>query len=74
MWSQPTENSITLNTNVAHCCTLTSLLLFSRAGVQDHSVSWKTKFQFQCKMSADPTTGILDPCILRISVRKVIAF
>nr|XP_039269401.1 protein FAM102B-like isoform X1 [Styela clava] len=41
-----------------------------RADVQDHSVTWKSKFQFQCKMSADPTTGVLESCTLRISVRK----
>lgn len=41
-----------------------------RADVQDHSVEWKNKFQFQCKMSADPTTGVLESCTLRISVRK----
>jgi hypothetical protein len=24
-----------------------------------------------CKMSANPATGLLDPCIFRVSVRKV---
>eukprot|EP00062_Callorhinchus_milii_P014914 gi/632964563/ref/XP_007898458.1/ PREDICTED: protein FAM102A isoform X2 [Callorhinchus milii] len=28
------------------------------------------KFNFICKMSANPVTGVLDPCICRVSVRK----
>lgn len=27
-------------------------------------------FQFPCKMSANASTGVLDPCILRVSIRK----
>ena len=38
--------------------------------VSNHSVFWEQKFQFTCKMSANPLTGVLDPCIIRISVRK----
>ena len=32
---------------------------------------WGAKFPFVCKMSANASTGLLDPCLLRISVRKV---
>jgi hypothetical protein len=47
-------------------------LLFShREEVQDHAVRWGAKFEFVCKMSANASTGVLDPCILRVSVRKV---
>ncbi|XP_075792763.1 EEIG family member 2 isoform X2 [Pelodiscus sinensis] len=42
----------------------------SREVVQANSVHWKKKFLFMCKMSASVTTGILDPCICRVSVRK----
>ncbi|XP_038268230.1 protein FAM102B isoform X3 [Dermochelys coriacea] len=42
----------------------------SREVVQANSVHWKKKFLFMCKMSASATTGILDSCICRVSVRK----
>ncbi|OCT65458.1 protein FAM102A-like [Xenopus laevis] len=42
----------------------------SREEVQENCVRWKKKFTFVCKMSANPATGVLDPCICRVSVRK----
>ncbi|XP_023843062.1 early estrogen-induced gene 1 protein isoform X1 [Salvelinus sp. IW2-2015] len=42
----------------------------SREEVQQNCVRWKKKFSFVCKMSANPTTGVLDRCICRVSVRK----
>ncbi|XP_050544662.1 protein FAM102A isoform X2 [Daktulosphaira vitifoliae] len=42
----------------------------SREEVRDHAVRWGAQFEFICKMSANASTGILDPCNLRISVRK----
>ncbi|KAG7480545.1 hypothetical protein MATL_G00057320 [Megalops atlanticus] len=42
----------------------------SREEVQENCVRWKKKFSFVCKMSANPNTGVLDPCICRVSVRK----
>lgn len=42
-----------------------------RQEVQDHTVRWGAKFEFICKMSANASTGILDPCAVRVSVRKV---
>jgi hypothetical protein len=53
------------------------LLLFfigwtlDREEVQQHTVRWAAKFPFVCKMSANASTGVLEPCLLRISVRKV---
>ncbi|XP_075041277.1 early estrogen-induced gene 1 protein isoform X2 [Mixophyes fleayi] len=44
--------------------------LSSREEVQENCVRWKKKLNFICKMSANPTTGVLDPCICRVSVRK----
>ncbi|XP_006745057.1 protein FAM102B-like [Leptonychotes weddellii] len=41
-----------------------------REVVQANCVHWRKKFSFMCKMSASATTGILDPCIYRVSVRK----
>ncbi|XP_052448772.1 protein FAM102A-like isoform X2 [Carassius gibelio] len=42
----------------------------SRQEVQENCVRWRKKFSFVCKMSAIPATGVLDPCICRVSVRK----
>ncbi|XP_026468611.1 protein FAM102A isoform X2 [Ctenocephalides felis] len=42
----------------------------TREEVREHSVRWGTSFQFVCKMSAPASTGVLDPCVLRVSVRK----
>uniref|UniRef100_A0A0A9XWC6 Protein FAM102A n=1 Tax=Lygus hesperus TaxID=30085 RepID=A0A0A9XWC6_LYGHE len=42
----------------------------NREEVQDHKVKWGAKFEFVCKMSASASTGVLDPCMLRVSVRK----
>ncbi|KAM6454375.1 EEIG family member 2 isoform 2-T2 [Liasis olivaceus] len=38
--------------------------------VQANCVHWKKRFSFICKISASASTGILDPCICRVSVRK----
>lgn len=38
--------------------------------MKNHTVKWDQTFPFLCKMSANASTGILDPCIVRISVRK----
>ncbi|KAI5089275.1 protein FAM102A [Silurus meridionalis] len=43
----------------------------SRQEVQENCVRWRKKFSFVCKMSANPTTGVLDPCVCRVSVRKL---
>ncbi|XP_035750370.1 protein FAM102B isoform X1 [Egretta garzetta] len=42
----------------------------TREVVQANCVRWKKKFLFMCKISASATTGILDTCICRVSVRK----
>ncbi|XP_075278346.1 EEIG family member 2 isoform X6 [Opisthocomus hoazin] len=42
----------------------------SREVVQANCVRWQKKFLFTCKISASATTGILDTCICRVSVRK----
>ncbi|XP_044258634.1 uncharacterized protein LOC123007411 isoform X2 [Tribolium madens] len=42
----------------------------SREEVRDHKVKWGANFSFPCKMSANASTGVLERCILRISVRK----
>uniref|UniRef100_A0A8V0YDF8 EEIG family member 2 n=1 Tax=Gallus gallus TaxID=9031 RepID=A0A8V0YDF8_CHICK len=42
----------------------------SREVVQANCVRWKKKFIFMCKISANATTGVLDTCICRVSVRK----
>uniref|UniRef100_UPI003AAB1963 EEIG family member 2 isoform X4 n=1 Tax=Centroberyx gerrardi TaxID=166262 RepID=UPI003AAB1963 len=42
----------------------------SREPVQANCVRWRKRFSFPCKMSASAGTGILDPCVCRVSVRK----
>lgn len=44
----------------------------NREEVLQHTVRWGAKFPFVCKMSANASTGLLEPCLLRISVRKVL--
>lgn len=39
--------------------------------VDDHCVKWNKTFNFQVKMSANASTGLLDTCTLRLSIRKV---
>lgn len=38
--------------------------------MRDHKVQWDAKFAFPCKMMANATTGVMEKCILRISIRK----
>lgn len=42
-----------------------------REPVQANCVRWRKQFSFPCKMSANAGTGVLDPCVCRVSVRKV---
>ncbi|XP_072295044.1 EEIG family member 2 [Eucyclogobius newberryi] len=42
----------------------------SREQVQANCVRWRRRFSFPCKMSANAGTGVLDPCVCRVSVRK----
>ncbi|XP_038045559.1 protein FAM102A-like [Patiria miniata] len=44
--------------------------LTSREEVSDHSVKWGATLSFTCRMSANASTGILEPCHCRVSVRK----
>ena len=50
-----------------------SLCLFFpyREEVQENCVRWRKRFSFVSKMSANPHTGVLDPSVCRVSVRKV---
>lgn len=58
MWLRFAENS--------------SVLIRSyREPVQANCVRWRKRFSFPCKMSASAGTGVLDPCVCRVSVRKV---
>ncbi|XP_068628685.1 uncharacterized protein [Battus philenor] len=42
----------------------------SREEVQNHAVRWNAQFSFVCKMCANANTGVLEPALLRVSVRK----
>ncbi|XP_076455154.1 EEIG family member 2-like isoform X1 [Babylonia areolata] len=41
-----------------------------REDIRSNCVRWNTEFNFPCKMTASANTGVLDPCVCRISVRK----
>lgn len=42
----------------------------SREEVHENCVRWRKRFTFVSKMSANPQTGVLDPSVCRVSVRK----
>nr|XP_029713777.1 LOW QUALITY PROTEIN: uncharacterized protein LOC109400987 [Aedes albopictus] len=44
----------------------------NREEVKNHTVKWRQKFEFPCKMTSNASTGVLDPCTVRISIRKEI--
>lgn len=44
--------------------------LSSKSEVREHKVVWNEKINFQCKTQANASTGILNECYLRFSVRK----
>jgi len=44
--------------------------LSSKSEVREHKVVWNERLSFQCKTRANASTGILDECYLRFSVRK----
>ncbi|MEQ2288155.1 hypothetical protein AMECASPLE_019922 [Ameca splendens] len=41
-----------------------------REEVHQNCVRWRKRFTFVSKMSANPHTGVLDPSVCRVSVRK----
>ncbi|XP_037633967.1 protein FAM102A isoform X2 [Sebastes umbrosus] len=43
----------------------------SRQEVHENCVRWRKRFTFVSKMSANPHTGVLDPSVCRVSVRKL---
>ncbi|XP_067865636.1 early estrogen-induced gene 1 protein-like [Heterodontus francisci] len=44
--------------------------LSSREEVQENCVQWWKESRFMCKMTASTVTGVLDPSVCRVSVRK----
>ncbi|XP_072935394.1 uncharacterized protein [Epargyreus clarus] len=42
----------------------------SREEVRQHAVRWNASFVFVCKMCANANTGVLEPALMRVSVRK----
>ncbi|KPI95319.1 Protein FAM102A [Papilio xuthus] len=44
--------------------------LIKKEEVCNHSVRWNAQFSFVCKMCANANTGVLEPALLRVSVRK----
>ncbi|CAI4227369.1 unnamed protein product [Auanema sp. JU1783] len=44
--------------------------LTERVEVVSHSASWSHRSSFSCRISSDPTTGMLEKCLCRISIRK----
>ena len=42
---------------------------YFRMEIQNHRVEYKAQFKFPCKMNASATSGILETCKCRISIR-----
>ncbi|GBP77415.1 Protein FAM102A [Eumeta japonica] len=42
----------------------------TREEVRNHVVRWHATFSFVCKMCANANTGVLEPALMRVSVRK----
>jgi len=42
----------------------------SREEILDHRVFWNSHFEFECKLTATLSTGTLDACTCRVSVRR----
>ncbi|XP_050407120.1 early estrogen-induced gene 1 protein isoform X2 [Patella vulgata] len=42
----------------------------NREEVRNNRVDWNSKFEFACKMTANVNTGVLEPCVCRVSVRR----
>lgn len=49
-----------------HC----GCVVFGREEVRKHAVRWNAEFSFVCKMCANANTGVLEPALMRVSVRK----
>lgn len=45
-------------------------VVFGREEVRKHAVRWNAEFSFVCKMCANANTGVLEPALMRVSVRK----
>lgn len=41
-----------------------------RVEVHNHSANWNSHFNFCCRIAVDPSTGVLEKCMCRISLRK----
>lgn len=52
-----------------HCC---HPPICFREEIVEHRVVFNSNFQFECKLTATLSTGTLDPCTVRVSVRRVI--
>lgn len=46
------------------------VLFCCREEVRNHAVRWNAQFSFVCKMCANANTGVLEPALMRVSVRK----
>lgn len=44
--------------------------LSSKSEVREHRVTWNERINFDCKTQANASTGILNECYLRFSIRK----
>lgn len=47
------------------------MVSLSSVEVSSHTVSWDEEVQFPCKLYASANTAELEPCICKVSVRKV---
>lgn len=61
---------ITLTAIAAFLCTLPNVP-YSSVEVNRHKVSWEEEVRFSCKLYASANTAELEPCVCKVSVRKV---
>lgn len=52
-------------------CFVLIFFFSSREEVGNHCVKWGKDVTFSCKMTANASTGVLDSCNYRVSIRKV---
>ena len=56
-----------VNTRTAHHKHIIDL----RVEVEKHQVTWQQELKFSCKLYANASSGALEPCICKVSIRKV---
>ncbi|XP_042211471.1 uncharacterized protein LOC121858887 [Homarus americanus] len=75
LWFSSTVKRTCVCVCVCVCClyrdvTDNAFVFVYRIQVSGHAVRWDSRFTFTCKMTANASTGELDSCMCRVSVRQ----